>query len=229
MNRHVLIPRPETELLIERVLQRLQKEKQSTVIWDVGTGSGAIAITLAKEIPRAAILATDVSTRALSVARTNAKRLGVTRSVTFLKSNLLQPQAYSWLKRHSINPAPGALPSAPSLLITANLPYLPTSDKKKLAPDIAYEPSSALYAGPDGLLLINRFLRQLARHLPDWRYRNATVLLEFDPPQAATLKKIVQKLFPHASITIHRDLAGRNRVMEIISTDFQKNISPVTT
>jgi len=213
VNKHVLIPRPETELLIERVLHRLREKKRTTIIWDVGTGSGAIAVTLAKEIPRAAILATDVSTRALSVARANAKRLGVTRSITFLKSNLLQPVAYRWLAKHGKKQT--------RLIITANLPYLPSSDKKVLQPDVVkYEPASALFSGSDGLLLINRFLRQLARHLPDWRYHDAAILLEFDPPQAATLKKIVRKLFPHASVTIHRDLAGRNRVMEIIPTGF---------
>jgi release factor glutamine methyltransferase len=203
---HVLIPRPETELLVERALATMTDD---SVVWDVGTGSGAIAVTLAAERTDAVVLATDVSAWGAMAARWNAKRHHVAERITALKSNLLQPPAYRWLKRQS--------KTRQHLVITANLPYLPASDKKKLMPDVVkYEPSLALFSGTDGLTLIKRLLGQLSRHLPEWGYEHTTILLEFDPPQAAMLKKIVKKLFSHASVTTHRDLAGRNRLMEVL-------------
>jgi release factor glutamine methyltransferase len=210
VNKHVLIPRPETELLVERACHATQhlNRSQSLTVWDVGTGSGAIAVTLAKELRDTKILATDISARALTVARKNAKRHNASSRITFLKSNLLQPHSYRWLETH-------ATPQT-HLLITANLPYLPASDKKILQPDVVnYEPPQALFSGTDGLLLITRFLKQLSRHLPEWNYGDTTILLEFDPPQANALKKLTKQLFPHASLSIHQDLAKRNRVLEI--------------
>lgn len=204
VSKHTLIPRPETELMVERALSFATGH---AIIWDVGTGSGAIGVTLACECPNVIVLATDVSSKALRAAKVNAKRHHAASRMTFLKSNLLQPAAYRWLKRH----APGH-----KLIITANLPYLPASDKKTLAPDVVkYEPSLALFSGDDGLTLINRFLGQLSRHASEWRYGEITILLEFDPPQSTALKKIVKKLFPNAEVTIHRDLAKRNRLLEI--------------
>jgi release factor glutamine methyltransferase len=203
VSRNVLIPRPETELLVDRALAVMQTD---ALAWDVGTGSGAIAVTLAKERTDATVLATDVSSRALTAAKQNAKR-NHAGNVTFLKSDLLQPAAYRWLKKHA---------KGRDLVIAANLPYLPASDKKILAPDVVkYEPSLALFSGADGLTLIKRFLGQLARHLPEWQTSSATILFEFDPPQAAELKKIAHGLFPHATVTVHRDLAKRNRLLEI--------------
>ncbi|MEN9558328.1 MAG: hypothetical protein RL141_697 [Candidatus Parcubacteria bacterium] len=202
VTKHTLIPRPDTELLVERALAA-----QGDVYWDVGTGSGAIAVTLACEQPRAAMLATDVSARALTVAKKNARAHGA--PVTFLKSNLLQPPAYRWLKKHRSD----------HLVIAANLPYLPIADKKILAKDVtAYEPSSALFSGADGLALIRRFLGQLARHIPEWGYARVTLFLEFDPPQVKTLRAILKKIFPQSAVVIHQDLAGRNRVAELSMT-----------
>jgi release factor glutamine methyltransferase len=226
VNKDVLIPRPETELIIERVVRR--SGGQAVVLWDVGTGSGAIALTLAAEISDAKILATDISSRALTIAKKNAKKIGVTKQVTFIKSNLLQPAAYRWLKRHAVSDhrtvsraersgTEGTKPpDHPALIITANLPYLPTSDRKILTPDVVkYEPSLALFSGSDGLTLIKKFLAQLSRHLPEWGYASTTILLEYDPPQTNALTMIAKKYFPEADISIHTDLAGRDRVMEI--------------
>lgn len=203
VTKDVLIPRPDTELVVE--LATLLKP---TAIWDVGTGSGAIAVTLTKEIPGAKILATDIDARALSVAKKNARLLGA-KNVTFLKSDLLQPSPFRWLVQQS---------NASHLIITANLPYLPASDAKKIDADVAkFEPKRALYSGKDGLDLITRFLGQLARHLPEWNYASSTILIEFDPPQAWKLRALTKKLFPKAAATIHKDLAGRNRVLQITS------------
>lgn len=218
VNHHVLVPRPETELMVERALRSTREARGAKqCFWDVGTGSGAIAVTLACERPDAAILATDVSARALAVAKKNAARHHAANQITFLKSNLLQPAVYRLLARHASDRTT-AHPHDRDLLITANLPYLPASDKKILAPDVTtYEPSLALFSGADGLTLIRQFLGQLARHLPEWNYQRVTILLEFDPPQAKTLTALAKKRFPRADIMIHRDLAGRNRIMEIVA------------
>ncbi len=204
VNKHVLTPRPETELMVERA-RDLANGK--TIIWDVGTGSGAIAVTLACERPTAKVLATDISAQALAITRRNATRHRALTRITFLNSNLLQPPVYRWLARHAKHR---------NLIICANLPYLPASDKKILAPDVTkYEPHVALFSGSNGLTLIQRFLGQLARHLPEWEYKTVTILLEFDPPQAKALMVLAKKLFPRARVTIHRDLAKRKRMMEI--------------
>lgn len=203
INKHVLTPRPDTELLIETALPQITKQ---TVVWDIGTGSGAIAITLACEKPGTSTLATDVSTRALTIAKRNAETLHV--PISFLKSNLLQKPSYAWLQKQSATHS--------HLLICANLPYLPNSDKKKLEQDVVkYEPKSALFSGNDGNDLILRCMRQLSRHLHEWKYTTVTLLFEFDPPQAKTLQAAASKLFPQATSTILKDLAGLDRLLVI--------------
>ena len=208
VNKHVLIPRPDTETLIECALNiQTQPHLQAPAIWDIGTGSGAIAITLASHIPQSTILATDTSKRALAMAKKNAKKLGVHARITFLQQNLLQPKAYRWLLSHN---------TAKELIICANLPYLPTSDKKILEPDITkYEPKAALYSGKDGLDLIQKLLGQIARHATEWGYKQISILLEYDPPQTKALLAKIHHLFPQAKTTIQQDLAGRDRVCHI--------------
>lgn len=215
VNKDVLIPRPETELLID-----LAKQMRPSVVWDVGTGSGAIAVTLAGELPKADVLATDISLRSLAVAKRNAICHGVSPRISRLKSDLLQPTAYRWLERHA---------KKNSLLVCANLPYLPASDAKKIDPDVArFEPARALYSGKDGLDLITRFLGQLARHIPDWPYQTASILLEFDPPQAKRLLRLARDLFPDATKKIHADLAGRDRVLSITWSRSSRRVSSVS-
>jgi len=217
VTKDTLIPRPETEMIIDLVVgagfprpgrHAEGRGDRAPTVWDVGTGSGAIAVTLAKQYPTIKILATDVSIKTLAVARKNARLLRA-KNVTFLKSDLLQPAAYRWLAKNA---------KGKHLTICANLPYLPTSDIKKLDADVVkYEPTRALFSGKDGLDLISRFLGQLSRHLDEWDYASSTILVEFDPPQTATLKRIAKKLFPSSTVTIHKDLAGRNRVLKIMS------------
>lgn len=208
VNKHVLIPRPDTETLIECALNiQTQPHLQAPAIWDIGTGSGAIAVTLASHIPQSTILATDTSKRALVMAKKNAKKHGVQTRITFLQQNLLQSKAFRWLKSHK---------AAKALIICANLPYLPTSDKKILEPDITkYEPKTALYSGKDGLDLIKKLLRQIARHATEWGYKQVSILLEYDPPQTKTLLAEIHHLFPQAKTAIQQDLAGRDRVCHI--------------
>ncbi|HEY4393545.1 MAG TPA: peptide chain release factor N(5)-glutamine methyltransferase, partial [Polyangia bacterium] len=130
----VLVPRPDTETLIEEARERLAGVETPRLA-DVGTGSGAIALTLAKLFPAATVVAVDVSPGALEVARGNAERLGLT--VTFLEGDLVGP-----LAAH-----------APLSLIAANLPYIPTADLDTLPAEVKSEPTLALDGGADGLAL----------------------------------------------------------------------------
>jgi len=196
-----LIPRPETELLVDLALTATH----APVFWDIGTGSGAIAIALAYKNPLTTILATDISSRALTVARTNAKKLKTT-NIIFKRANLADTSIQHALKRLC-----ATRPSS-TLIIVANLPYLPTSDKQILERDVVeFEPSNALFVGEDGTELIEKLLHQLAA----LNIRFDAAFFEFDPPQATKLKRLAHRIFPQAHIVIHKDLAKRNRVLEI--------------
>jgi release factor glutamine methyltransferase len=203
-----LIPRPETELIVDLVKRSTKHEVRSTpFILDLGTGSGALAVTLAKEIDGVTVLATDISPKALAVARRNAKNYNA-KNISFLVADLLDVKVLTRLRQAS--------KKSPMLIIAANLPYLPESDKKNLDADVVeFEPSGALFAGQDGLTLIKRFLTQLARHQGSLGFETIRAYFEFDPPQAADLKRVAQKLLPKAKILIHKDLANRNRILEI--------------
>ncbi|MDQ7815145.1 MAG: HemK/PrmC family methyltransferase [Patescibacteria group bacterium] len=236
----VLIPRPETELMIETITSdffsflpakessaeeildrgpvrdRLKRAPQARIrpagsspplIVDIGTGSGAVAITLAKQFPQATVIATDASSDALRIARQNAKRLKAD-NVSFLKADLLNTKVLTRLRSVS--------KKSDSLIIAANLPYLPESDKKILDPDVVkFEPSQALFTGRDGLELIIRLLDQIAFNRHGLPFRRIAVYLEFDPPQAPKLKKLAKNLFPAAQMEIKKDLAKRNRLLSI--------------
>lgn len=205
VDRRVLIPRPESEMLVELVAQKLFPEPNSNdLVWDVGTGSGAIAISVAKKITPRKVLATDISTKALTVAKKNAQRLK-TKNIQFLKANLLAPTIIRLFERIRDG----------RLVIVANLPYLPDADKKRLDLDVVkYEPGSALFSGRDGLKLIEKFLRQLASF--DIHFSSA--FFEYDPPQTKKLRALAKSLFPKAKLKVHKDLAKRDRVFEITPT-----------
>lgn len=190
----VLIPRPETELLVERALALLA-ETPAPRIADIGTGSGCIAITLAAERPDALVIATDVSEGALAVARANAERHGVADRVDFRRGSLLEPL------------------DAPVHLIVANLPYVGTEEMRVLAPDVAtYEPHVALFAGPDGLALIRELLAQVS---PAVLLPGGAIVLEIGYAQGAAVAQLARERWPEAQVVVHRDLAGLDRVVEI--------------
>ncbi len=213
----VLIPRPETELMIDSILAnhnptrpplKLRGGKEGLLVCDIGTGSGAIAITLAKELREATVIATDSSPAALKVARRNARRLKAD-DVSFVQASLLDAKMLKRLK--SLSRKFG------SLIIAANLPYLPLSDKKILDPDVVrYEPSKALFTGREGLELIIKLLDQIAFHKNRLPFKHISIYLEFDPPQAKELKKLAKTLFPSALIEIKKDLAKRDRLLSIM-------------
>ncbi len=194
VNRHTLIPRPETEMLIGLVKQ---SAKGRSVIVDVGTGSGCIAVTLALECPNARVVASDVSSAALKVAKQNAKQLGA--DVEFVKDNLLGKKLKSELN------------SKLDVVFVANLPYLPSSDKKTMMPDVAkYEPSKALFAGRDGSTLVIKLLQQI-------RMLNVqcSMFFEVDPRQTEKLAALAHQLFPNHKVSIKQDLCGRERFLII--------------
>jgi release factor glutamine methyltransferase len=166
----VLIPRPETEHLIEVALDRLAlrelragRPQKTTgdgfVIADIGTGSGCIAVALAKELPRATVYATDISAAALTVARRNATRHSVTDRIHFLESDLSQPLPQSALRPN--NPGVSNFD-----LLVSNPPYIPRRDANTLAPEVRdHEPAIALYGGEEGYELYASLVALAALHL----------------------------------------------------------------
>ena len=187
----VLVPRPDTETLVEEALARLgEPGGVAPRIADVGTGSGALAITLAKLRPDAAVFASDASAPALEVARANAERLGA--AVTFLDGDLGAP-----LAAH-----------APFSLMVANLPYIPTGELASLPADVRSEPASALDGGADGLDLV----RRLVAGAPALLSPGGVLALEIGAGQAAATSAALAAA-GFADIQARRDLAGIERVV----------------
>jgi release factor glutamine methyltransferase len=186
----VLIPRPETELLVD--IGRAAVAAGLSRVVEVGTGSGAVAISLAAETG-GRVVATDLSFEALALARENASRLGQTERVSFVQSDLL-----------------GGL-RGPFEVVLANLPYIPRG--RILPPDVAnYEPEVALYAGSSGTELLEQVLRQALALLAE-RFQVALELDECD--QARPMLAVAQTLYPTAEVTIRRDAGGYERVLLI--------------
>ena len=188
----VLIPRPETELLVEQAIA-WAAPRQPLHIVDVGTGSGCIPIALAHHLPQAQITAVDISPAALSVARTNAQRHAPGR-IHFHQGHLLTPAA------------------APIHLITANLPYVTDHEWTQLDDGVKlHEPSLALRGGADGLDLIRELLQQAAARLDS----GGAVFLEIGWQQGETAQTAAASLFPDASIRLLKDYAGQARLVTI--------------
>jgi release factor glutamine methyltransferase len=191
----VLIPRPETEGLVEHALFMALMGMESTdlIIADVGTGSGAIAINLAIHLPAAKIFAVDVADEVLDVAAFNIRAHGVSERVTLGIGDLLEP-----------------VPE-PIDLIVANLPYIPTDRISTLQPEVRQEPALALDGGPDGLDLIRRLLTQAESKLKD----SGIILLEMDPDQIPVVQELAIQHFPEGSTSVEEDLAGMDRILTI--------------
>lgn len=182
VDRRVLVPRPETEMLVELAL-----EENPERVLEVGTGSGAVALAVADELPTVEVTATDTSSDALSVARANRERLGLTERVELLAGSL---------------PARGGRFD----LILANLPYIP--DGETLPPDVArFEPAEALYGGPDGTAVIADVLAALESAAVDSR----AIALEMGPGQGQRIEAMLRAIgYPETQV--RRDLAGLERV-----------------
>lgn len=194
----VLIPRPETELLVERALRWLNESPERRTVADVGTGSGCIAVSIAKHISDAKIVATDISLPSLKVARRNACKHDVLRKIDFIQCDLLPPH-------------PDPLPTDQHFdLVCANLPYIPSQTLREL-PIYGREPTLALNGGRDGLTVLRRLL-QVA---PAWLAPNAMILLEIEASQGMSAVSLAYDAFDRAEIRLHKDLAGRDRLVEI--------------
>lgn len=199
VDKRVLIPRPETELLVETALKFLRaKLDEGPIVADIGTGSGTIPITLAVEEPRLPYLyASDISPDALEVARLNCQRHHVEHRIRLLQGDLLAP-----------------LPE-PVDLITANLPYVGTNEKAIMTPDVlAYEPHLALFSGPQGLDLIERFFREVQQFHA--LKKGGMLLLEIGYAQKEPLIAFLRNLWPHASVTFTKDYAGWDRLLQVV-------------
>jgi release factor glutamine methyltransferase len=207
----VLIPRPETELLIDLALA--QAATRATLepglrLIDIGTGPGIIPITLATRLPKAEIHATDISPAALAIARKNAKKHGVGDRIKFYEADLFEARGSN---------IESPIPNLQSLfsnfhLILSNPPYIPTSTLREL-PIYGREPTLALDGGPDGLEIIQRLLGQSKRHLAP----GGTLLLEFEYRQGAQVTALARENFPDADIHIHKDLAGHDRLLAVVT------------
>ncbi len=196
VDQRVLIPRPETELLVDLVLAQISDRRgRPVVVADVGTGSGAIAITVASHAPEAKVYGTDISQDALDVAEENRKRLTPDAGPLFLEGDLLSP-----------------LPE-PADVIVANLPYIADEEYSGLQSDVRdYEPRVALKAGVEGLDLIERLLEQL----PSKVQPRGAVLLEISPRQGEIVQKMAQDLRPKPSyVGLRRDYSGQVRMVTL--------------
>lgn len=206
VDKNVLIPRPETETLVEEAIKKILNTKYkipNTSIVDVGTGSGAIAVTLARRLPNTKIFATEISSAALKVARKNARRHKV--AVTFLCGNLLQP--FLNLKSKILN--------LKSLVIVANLPYGWKAWKNTSSAETAglkFEPQIALFTGKNGLELYEKLLKQINLLIANYQLP-ITSIFEIDPRQTKLITKLIRATFPTAKIEIKKDLAGRDRIV----------------
>ncbi|MHB8510182.1 MAG: peptide chain release factor N(5)-glutamine methyltransferase [Candidatus Dormibacteria bacterium] len=191
----VLVPRPETEVLVGEAVRLLGQagvgDGGSARVLDVGTGSGAIALVLASRFPGAVFVATDISALALEVAARNATRLGLETRVQFVETDLV------------------AAIRGPFDLVVANLPYIDPGWPDAVTPEVAAsEPAIALFAGEDGLDHFKRLLPALAGLLAP----HGCALLEFDPRQLDPLLALARA---HGTTRVLTDLAGRERVLVV--------------
>ena len=186
----VLIPRPETELVVEEALASLPRRDIVRHIIDVGTGSGCLAVTLAVEFPPANVTATDTSHEALAVAYRNADRHNVIGRITFVQADVLKDL------------------TEPADLIVSNPPYVPAGDAATLQAEVArYEPASALYGGPDGLDVIRRLVGTARQHLA----AGGWLIIEFGFGQEAAVREVAREAGWNVA-RIRSDLQGIPRV-----------------
>ncbi|MET3506770.1 peptide chain release factor N(5)-glutamine methyltransferase [Halalkalibacter oceani] len=195
VNSDVLIPRPETEELVQAVLglKASRFADRTVTAADIGTGSGAIAVTLALEAPEIELYAVDLSEAALKIAERNAAGLGA--DVSFLRGDLLEPLLERGLKMD---------------IVVSNPPYIPLADEQELAVHVKdHEPHLALFGGEDGLVLYRRMIGQL----PAVVKAEAIIAFEVGIGQAEAVRDMLQHAFPKAETEIRRDINGKERIV----------------
>jgi release factor glutamine methyltransferase len=205
----VLIPRPETEHVIEVALERLGPPRKNDLlrIADVGTGSGCIAVALARELPNAEIVATDISAPALEVARRNASRHAVASRIQFIETNLLDAVWHgSRITGHEIV-------SRPFDLIASNPPYIPLAERASLQREVrAHEPEIALFAGDDGLAVYAPLIRDAAAQLRP----GGILVLELGYNSLAGVRELIDRAGVWSEVRVAHDLADIPRVISAV-------------
>src|SRR5699024_1591271 len=206
VNKNVLIPRPETEELVQHVTSYVREwylQDEITIV-DVGTGSGIIAITLALEIPQAIVYATDISKEALEVARINAEKHEA--NVTFLQGNFLNPIMEQHIKAD---------------IIVSNPPYIAKEEAPELSDTVKdFDPSLALFADNKGLAAYKEITNQLQQCL---NKDSAALFYEIGHQQGMDVKKIIQKKFPRSDPTIIQDINEKDRIVFSLLPSMDRN------
>jgi release factor glutamine methyltransferase len=198
----VLIPRPETEIIVEHAIAWLdermhrENEKRELRVIDVGTGSGCITIALAVHHPSISITATDLSHAALEVARSNSAKHHVSDRIDFTEGDLF----------------PDRGSADPYALIISNPPYIPSSILKD-NPSLCREPALALDGGPDGLVTSRRILKEGSSRIS----RGGALMIEIESSSGAAMLALAGEAYPQARIQLHQDLAGHDRLLEILT------------
>lgn len=196
VTRDVLIPRPETELVVETALKIVKRASRATIV-DLCTGSGCVAVSLAREIEDARIFATDMSMQTLAVARENARKHDVSDRIRFMDGNLFRPLEELDL-RDRVD------------VITANPPYIRSGDLPMLQAEVKdYEPEIALIAGPEGTEIQKKIIDNASAFLK----KQGALIMEMGLGQAETLKTMAADTGSYAEIEILKDLAGIERVI----------------
>ena len=190
----VLVPRQETEFLVEAVLEYARNRgDHALTVADIGTGSGCIAIALASHLPKAAVYATDVSREALSVADENVRRHGLEERIHLRHGHLFQ-----------------AL-DGPVDVLASNPPYLSTDEATDLPPDVQHEPSVALDGGADGMDVLRRLMAGARQYLN----RRGLLAFEIDPRRLKAVERLARRAFPDDEISVVRDHADLDRVVTV--------------
>lgn len=216
---NTLIPRPETEMLVSLVLRNMLRSKAKnetpTTIIDVGTGSGNIIISIAKEVEKTGLpfsnytlLATDISQKALAIAKQNAKKNDLAKKIKFIHSDLLKYflKNKKNLSKHKKN----------ELIIVSNLPYLSEKIYAKTKPSIKnFEPKSALYSPQKGLAHYEKLFIQIKKLEKKYSLLPISCFVEFSPEQKISLSRLINKYFPERKTHFQKDLAGKWRVARI--------------
>ncbi|MCC7201337.1 MAG: peptide chain release factor N(5)-glutamine methyltransferase [Nitrospirae bacterium] len=198
VNADVLIPRPETELLVDEVVNIINKK--TVTVLDLCTGSGCIAVSIAKELTEGSVYAVDISEGAVTVARENALRNQVEERITFLTGDLFRATDKINLK--------GRID-----IIVSNPPYVSAEEMEELQPEIRdYEPASALFGGEDGL----DFYRSIIRESPLYLAPGGSVILEMGYGQAGRIRELFDREERFRNIRIEKDLAGIERIIMAI-------------
>ena len=191
VTKDVLIPQPDTEILVEEVI-KVANKLDNPLILDLCTGSGAIAVSLAKNIPNAKIVATDISKKALEIARQNAKLNGVLNNIDYIESNL-----FDKIKNIKFD------------IIVSNPPYIETDEIRKLPKDVRQEPTIALDGGKDGL----DFYRKIFNKGNEYLNRQGYLCVEIGYNQKEAVRKIIDKKKRYVQTYCIKDLCQNDRVI----------------